>query len=211
MPEPKISRRCPACGVSIRDQAFFCPQCGGKLAPPGSTPKVEESAHIHDTVEEVVDLNQTMTEADFRARTAPQSDSEPTMTEADFRARTAPRDDSEQTMTEADFRARIASQIAPEPLLTNEQTPAAEIKPVAEVARKSVRQRAMGEGSKIQRVTSKARDVEDDVKQRVQKFRDMSGVVIEEASYDPSLRFVLVAVVLVVLFLVIALLNNLIG
>lgn len=205
MPEPKISRRCPACGASIRDQAFFCPQCGGKLAPPTSTPKVEESAHIHDTVEEVVDLNQTMTEADFRARTAPQAESEPTFTEADFRARLEQQGDSEQTMTEADFRARLVTPGAPQPGSPTEP------KPSDGVARKSVRQRAMGEGSKIQRVTSKARVVEDDVKQRVQKFRDISGVVIEEASYDPSLRFVLVALVLVVLFLVIALLNNLIG
>src|SRR5687768_3945 len=72
MPEPKISRRCPTCGASIRAQAFFCPQCGGKLAPPAATPTTEESAHIHDTVEEAVDPNQTMTEADFRARMAPQ-------------------------------------------------------------------------------------------------------------------------------------------
>lgn len=198
MPEPKISRRCPACGVAIRAQAFFCPQCGGKLPPPGTTSNVEDRAGIHDTVEEVVDHEQTMTEADFRSRTAPQGDSEQTMTDADFRSRNAV-GLSEQTMTEADFRARPVSQGATEP------------KPSDGAARKSVRQRAMGEGSKIQRVTSKARDVEDDVKQRVQKFRDMSGVVIEEASYDPSLRFVLVAAALVVFFIVIALLNNLIG
>jgi hypothetical protein len=180
MPEPKISRRCPDCGASIRAQAFFCPQCGGKLAPPSAPLKAEDAARIHDTVEEVIDPNQTMTEADFRARNASQVG-------------------PEQTMTEADFRARLVSQGAPES------------KPASAVGKKSARQRALGEGSKIQRVTSKARDVEDDVKQRVQKFRDMSGVVIEEASYDPSLRFVLVAAVLVILFVVIALLNNLIG
>jgi hypothetical protein len=161
MPEPKISRRCPTCGASIRAQAFFCPQCGGKLAAPGATPTREESAHIHDTVEDVVDLNQTMTEADFRARVAPQA--------------------------------------VPDP------------GPAPEVPKKSAPPRALAEGSKMQRVTNKARVVEDDVKQRVQKLRDMSGVVIEEASYDPSLRFVLVAAALVVVFLVIALLNNLIG
>jgi hypothetical protein len=38
--------------------------------------------------------------------------------------------------------------------------------------------------------------------------REISGVVIDEAGYDPSLRFVLVAVVLFVLFLIIVLLNK---
>ena len=60
-------------------------------------------------------------------------------------------------------------------------------------------------------MTTKARDVEGDVKQRVQKFREISSVVIDEASYDPSLRFVLVAAALFVLFLVIVLLNRFIG
>jgi hypothetical protein len=38
----------------------------------------------------------------------------------------------------------------------------------------------------------------------------MSSVVLDEAGYDPSLRFVLVAVGLFVLFLIIVLLNKVI-
>ncbi len=63
-------------------------------------------------------------------------------------------------------------------------------------------------GAKIQQATNLARDVEGDMKNRVQKVRKISGVVIDEAGYDPSLRFVLVAAVLFVLFLVIVLLNK---
>jgi hypothetical protein len=63
-------------------------------------------------------------------------------------------------------------------------------------------------GAKIQQATNLARDVEGDVKNRVQKVRKISGVVIDEAGYDPSLRFVLVAAVLFVVFLVIVLLNK---
>jgi hypothetical protein len=66
-------------------------------------------------------------------------------------------------------------------------------------------------GTRIQRATTKARDVEGNVVQRVQKFREISSVVIDEAGYDPSLRFVLVAAVLFVLFIVIVLLNKVIG
>ncbi len=56
-----------------------------------------------------------------------------------------------------------------------------------------------------------ARDViEEDVLQGVGKLREISSVVLDEAAYDPSLRFVLVAAVLFVLFLIILLLSELI-
>jgi hypothetical protein len=64
---------------------------------------------------------------------------------------------------------------------------------------------------KIQRATTIARDVEGDVIHRVQKVREISSVVLDEAGYDPSLRFVLVAAALFGLFLLILLLNKLIG
>ncbi len=66
-------------------------------------------------------------------------------------------------------------------------------------------------GARIQRATTLARDVEGDVIHRVQKVREISSVVLDEAGYDPSLRFVLVAAILFVLFLIIVLLNKLIS
>jgi len=50
----------------------------------------------------------------------------------------------------------------------------------------------------------------DDELNRVEKFRQVSSAVIDEAAYDPSLRFVLVAAALFVLFLVLLLLSELI-
>jgi hypothetical protein len=64
---------------------------------------------------------------------------------------------------------------------------------------------------KIQRATNLARDVEGDVIHRVQAVRKMSSVVLDEAGYDPSLRFVLVAAGLFLLFLLVLLLNKVIG
>jgi len=66
-------------------------------------------------------------------------------------------------------------------------------------------------GARIQRATTLARDVEDDVLHRVQKVRDVSSVVLDEAGNDPGVRFVLVAAIVFVLFLVIVLLNKLIA
>jgi hypothetical protein len=81
--------------------------------------------------------------------------------------------------------------------------------PASEPAKASLGQAALGAvGAKIQRATNLARDVEGDVMHRARKVREISSVVLDEAGYDPSLRFVLVAVVLFVLFLIIVLLNK---
>ena len=174
MTEPKIARRCPTCHVTIRDQAFFCPQCGDKLDRPHPKP-AKDSPEIHDTQE--IHLTEEI------HRKEQIHDTEEIVI------------DGGKTLTESDFRAR-----------------AKETKAADKPGKLRVRPRVPGEvGSKIQRVTTKARDVEGDVKQRVQKFREMSSVVIDEASYDPSLRFILVAAALFVLFLVIVLLNKFIG
>ena len=61
----------------------------------------------------------------------------------------------------------------------------------------------------IHRGTAVVRDgIEDDLLHRVQRIRKMSNVVLEEASYDPSLRFVLVAAALFVVFLLILILSK---
>jgi len=66
-------------------------------------------------------------------------------------------------------------------------------------------------GAQIHRATTLARDVEGDVIHRVQKVREVSSVVLDEAGNDPGLRFVLIAVIVFVLFLIIVLLNKLIA
>lgn len=159
MPEPEIARRCSSCGASIRDKAFFCPQCGQPLEKGSDS----ETAALHDTHDIVRDV--TLTEADFQAR-QPQAKSQ-------------------------------SKQVAPPPAVT----PGAKPKPQAQRAKADV-------SARIHRATDKARGVEENVGKRVQKFRELSSVVIDEAGYDPSLRFVLVAAILFVLFLLIVLLNR---
>ena len=81
----------------------------------------------------------------------------------------------------------------------------------AEPAKPSMGQAARGVvGTNIQRATNLARGVEDDVIHRARKVREISSVVLDEAGYDPSLRFVLVAAALFVVFLIIVLLNKVI-
>ena len=56
-----------------------------------------------------------------------------------------------------------------------------------------------------------ARGVIEEPARRVEKIRHVSTHVIEEASYDPSLRFVLVALGLFVVFLILLVLSKVMG
>ncbi len=72
--------------------------------------------------------------------------------------------------------------------------------------------RAQSARDRIQRATGAARHViEDDMLHGVQKIRKISNVVLDEASYDPSLRFLLVAALLFLLFVLIVFFSKMIG
>ena len=49
------------------------------------------------------------------------------------------------------------------------------------------------------------------VRGRVEKLRKVSSVVIDQAAYDPSLRFLLVAAALFLLFLILLILSKVLG
>jgi hypothetical protein len=191
MTEPQIARRCPQCGASIREVAHFCPQCGRELpARTESSAVAEEAALAEENSKDTSPLD------------------EPEIAEQNFSETVAiPR--PEPANPAPSFSDTIAI-----------ERPAPEARPSSDTVAidRSKKQRPDDRaerprgkvGAQIQRVTSAARVVEGDVVQRVNKVRKISGVVIDEASYDPSLRFVLVAAVAFVLFLVIVLLNKLI-
>jgi uncharacterized Zn finger protein (UPF0148 family) len=127
MSEPEIARRCPHCGVSLRQSAIYCPQCGERLAD-----------HV----------------------------AEPTPAEV-----------SQAAPTQA------LQQAQPTP-----QTAATQVfNPTAHASEKP------------------------GVRERVEKIKHVSSVMIDQAAYDPSLRFLLVAAVLFVLFLILVILSKVIG
>jgi len=63
----------------------------------------------------------------------------------------------------------------------------------------------------LHRASTVARGVIEDEVKRVEKIRHVSSVVIEEASYDPSLRFVLVALALFIIFIILLVLSKVMG
>ena len=53
--------------------------------------------------------------------------------------------------------------------------------------------------------------VAENVRERVEKIKHVSSVVIDQAAYDPSLRFLLVAAALFLLFIVLVILSKVLG
>jgi hypothetical protein len=187
MPEPEIARRCPTCGVSIREAAIFCPQCGSGLPQQKSAPS---STGVAVAAERTTSKN-----------TSPLNESNPD-----------PQNDSRDDSKNATMNAAppsTSNQMAD--TLAIPKTDQAIKTSATETAKAAAAPRVRGAvGSKIQRATTVARNVEGDVMHRARKVRKISSVVLDEAGYDPSLRFVLVAVGLFVLFLIIVFLNKVI-
>jgi hypothetical protein len=172
--QPEISHRCGSCGVSIREPAMFCPECGKALkpadtAPPAPRPGADTPSPAMATV-----INPEMVEA----QTEPPS-LEPVV---------------------------AGPETARADLLSNKDEP-------GELATKPGHRGRARE--KLHRASSVASNVargalEDNVK-RVEKIHHVSTAMIEEATYDASLRFVLVALGLFVIFVVLLVLSKLMG
>jgi predicted nucleic acid-binding Zn-ribbon protein len=64
---------------------------------------------------------------------------------------------------------------------------------------------------KLQRASTKARGALEDNVKRVEKIHHVSTVMLEEATYDPSLRFVLVAAGLFIMFVILLVLSKVMG
>ena len=60
MAEPEIVRRCSDCGASIRDRAFFCPQCGAEAPPTPSPIATENPDEEMSGVEKLLEISSTV-------------------------------------------------------------------------------------------------------------------------------------------------------
>jgi|ERR1700752_2118442 len=136
-PEIEIARRCTFCGVTVRELAMFCPQCGNPIKQQSAPTSISLSDTIIDT--------------------PPPETLRPDL------AATQP----------------LSAVVPPKPPVT----PRPIITPTTDRS----------------------------VRGRVEQIRKVSSVVIDQAAYDPSLRFLLVAAAFFILFLVLLILSKVIG
>ena len=167
---PEIFHRCESCGVAIREQAMFCPDCGKPLAiTPQTDARIKESSAARNDPE-----------VSSARRTA-----------AGSASNEKPSGESEIVATAASSEA-INAQSGPSPT------------PERHGARERTRET-------LHRASTAARGaIERPVKQ-VEKIHHVSTVMLDEAHSDPSLRFVLVALGLFILFIILLVLSKVMG
>lgn len=183
--QPEISHRCPACGVSIRDfdeRSLFCPECGKPLV----------AGETHET--NIVTEN------------APETDeiqSQPVVSRADDSAtESAAVSDAVPEHPRVDEPPKHET-----PELSTEDVAPPTIDP-SKVTRPGARERTR---ETLHRASNVARGaIEGNVK-RVEKIHHVSSVMFEEAHSDASLRFVLVALGLFLVFVLLLVLSKVMG
>ena len=102
----------------------------------------------------------------------------------------------------------VAETSAPEIAKPNADQSVAARAPLGPAAKAGTYEKAR-EG--LHRASTATREALADNVKRVEKIRHVSSAMIEEATYDPSLRFVLVALAIFVVFLVLLLLSKVMG
>ena len=192
--EPEIDRRCMSCGASVRKQAAFCPQCGQMLDQPN-----EEPDESDQTEAEVIEAQAThLSTDDGDHDNQEQVNHSSTIQEAVAATEPLIVQRPEGDGTEPSVTADEASGYKTQPLFANRTLANASVASLAE--------------SKLKRSSIDAATKSDQrVLTRVDRIRKVSSVMIDQAAYDPSLRFLLVAGALFVLFVILMILSKVLG
>jgi zinc-ribbon domain len=189
---PEISRRCASCGASIRERdALFCPECGkavSRLSAPASNREPPSFDRPTEKTERSVQVAEDGSGPGADRFEGQESDSG---AGPGIKAPTA---------EAAVVNQPRVSEPAPHKRNPSEQRSPSHAHPRMERTRET-----------LHRAGTVARGVIEDEVKRVERIRHVSSVVIEEASYDPSLRFVLVALGLFILFLILLVVTKLMG
>ena len=122
--------------------------------------------------------------------------------------------ESNTTTADSAPTVRLVRDAAPDPSETQPLIAVpdlSETQPLSVATQTVLDQSAATRHPNLRRATHVARGVEENVLGKVEKIRKASSVVIDEAAYDPSLRFILVAAALFLLFLFLLILSKVLG
>lgn len=177
--QPEISRRCSACGAAVRASATFCHQCGKPANRTGPVSGGLSGERGEESRPAEADVGPERAHSAVAAQSA---GGEPA-------SAVAPGKDA-----------------GPPAVAVEEHAPS---RPPVDAAESD------SSSNSSDPITTRARlhrargAVEEKLGSRVEKIRQTSSVVLDEAADDPSLRFLLIAVVLFILFLVLLFITRL--
>ena len=205
MSEPEIARRCLNCGASVRGRAHFCPQCGRPMGEETAREReavaAERVAHPLAEEAERVAVSLSGRLSDVPAPAAESSSDNHTQSPILDLEEDAARPPA-VTPEAAAGAASATAGAPPEAVLDLDQVRAGDGAAARSTGpRGGVRGRAAGLGA----------SVGETLKPRVERLREASSVVIDEAADDPGVRFIVIAVVLFLLFLLLWLLSFTLG
>lgn len=180
--EPEIARRCKICGAAIRARATFCPQCGVPL-PNENAP----SKPVGTSTDAPENLPSRVSDGQANAQTI-----DPAAQMKESAKSSAP------VTGDTHYNKDAAVPSVP---VENPLPPPTAAQPIGTLAD--------GAAAKRQRVATAAPEVMgESSRPRAEKLRRASNVMLDEAAADPSLRFVLVAAVLLILSLLLLVLGR---
>ena len=183
---PEISRRCLSCGASVRSEAMFCPECGQSLSQ-GSG-----DSDVPIATGEALPTNNPEAESNTAGA----------LIEGESFAAIAEQKVKSKPKTFPPPTTNPSKRGLKQPAALRTKTSAAS--PGHERAGVKTRE-------KLHRASTAARGALEENVKRVERIRHVSSVVLEEAHYDPSLRFVLVAVVVFVIVAALLVLSKVMG
>jgi hypothetical protein len=200
--EPEIARRCLNCGASVRGRAHFCPQCGrpmgeeaGRAREAAGPPRPAEHPLAEEAERVAASLGGRLPDAPATEPGSP-SDSR-------ARARVAWLHVARGRTPQTTPREAGAT-----PGATSADAPDADKTRAGDgVAHRGVETR----GGVRSRAAAVGASVGETLKPRVERLREASSVVIDEAAEDPGVRFLVIAAVLFLLFLLLWLLSFTLG
>jgi predicted RNA-binding Zn-ribbon protein involved in translation (DUF1610 family) len=172
MNEPEISRRCSSCGASIRKRSQFCPQCGEALSM--------RTGASDDSNTEALDFRDTLVE---------------------MRPIESGEVEDRQTLLLNPDLIKTGSDSEATPDLSKTLPLDAPFQPTQPLRREGGV--GLSAGVPLDRTQPLAKEsvAESAAVTPVQKLKKVSSVVIDQAAYDPSIRFLLVAAILFILSL----------
>jgi hypothetical protein len=202
--QPEISNRCKSCGASIREPAaMFCPECGQALTQASANTKAPSDGETPNpaVADNEAEVNRGMLLETANAATDIFNDADQPSAITDL--------ETASVSTDKPSAADVEPAPAPTEPGSPPMNPSAPALPVSKHGKYEKARDSLHRASTATRTAT--REVLADNVKRVERIRHVSTVVFEEASYDPSLRFVLVALGLFVVFLVLLLLSKVMG